>query len=411
MARMKISRNYLILATLAVVAVALAAAFWSRPTIVDIGVVERAPMMLTIDEEGRTRVREAFVVSTPVDGRLLRVEVHPGDPVTKNATVVARMRPANPAALDVRTREQAIAAVEAAQAGLRVAQANLEAARADTDLSKSDLERTERLAESGTASPAALERARGAARAAEARLGTAVAAIEQRRAELQSAQAQLIGFDDQGILEALDNRLGDEIPIYAPTDGVILQVMHEDETTLGAGAAILEIGDITDDLEIVVELISSDAVQVDVGDPVIVETWGGEGVLSGLVIRIEPFGKTRVSALGVEEQRVTTVVRLTSAPDKRAGLGHGYSVEARIVIWQDDSALTVPSSALFRQDGDWAVFVADGDRAQLRTVEIGANNGQVAQVLGGLDEGARVVIYPPAGLEDGGSVAQRVIEE
>lgn len=410
MARKFLSRPVLIVATLAVVGAGLALAFWPRPTVVDIGEVTRGAMQVTIDEEGRTRVGEGYVVSTPVDGRLLRVEVHPGDPVERNATVVARMRPANPAVLDVRTREQATAAVEAAQAGLRVAEANLEAARAEYDLAQSDLERTKRLAESGTASVAALDRAEGAARAAEARLHTAEAAIEQRRAELQSAQAQLIGFDDRGLLEALEDQLGDQMPIYAPTDGVILRVIHEDETTLPAGSPILEVGDIRDALEVVVQLISADAVQVSEGDPVIIDNWGGPETLSGIVERIEPFGETKVSALGVEEQRVTVVVRLTSPPDQRQGLGHGYRVEARIVVWQAEDAVIAPSSALFREDGGWAVLAVRDGIAALQRVEIGRDNGLQAEVLDGLSEGERVILYPPASLLQGTAVEQRVVE-
>jgi HlyD family secretion protein len=365
--------------------------------------------MLTIDEEGRTRVREAFVVSTPIDGRLLRVEVHPGDPVERGATVVARMRPANPAALDVRTREQAMAAVEAAQAGLRVAEAALRAAQAEADLAQSDFDRTERLAASGTASVAALDRADGAARAAQARLATAQAAIEQRKAELQSAQAQLIGFDDRGLAEALDGQFGDEMPVYAPADGVILRVMEEDETTLPAGAPILEIGD-TSDLEVVVELISSDAVTVRRGNPVIVENWGGEGALAGVVSRIDPYGQTKVSALGVEEQRVTVVVALTTPPEQRAGLGHGFAVDARIVVWEVGQTRLLPSSALFREAGDWAVLAVEDGLAVLRPVVIGPDNGREAQLLDGLQPGAQVVLYPPADLADGQAVAQRVVQ-
>lgn len=407
----KLSRKALSIAALAIVAVALGYAFWPRPVIVDMGVAARGDMMLTIDEEGQTRVQEVFVVSTPSDGRLLRVEVHAGDPVEANATVVARMRPANPAALDLRTREQATAAVEAAQAALRVSEANLEAARADLDLSQADLERTQQLASSGTASPAALDRARGAERAAKARLNTAEAAIAQRKAELQSAQAQLIGFDDRGLLALLEAQLGDETPIYAPADGVILKVINEDETTLAAGSPILEIGDIGEDLEVVVELISSDAVRVERGAPVIVENWGGEGSLAGTVTRISPLGETRVSALGVEEQRVTVYARLSTPPERRPGLGHGFSVDARIVIWSAEDALLVPSPALFREKDGWAVFrVADG-RADRVPVEIGADNGEVAQVTSGLEEGEIVVLYPPPELKNGAAVERRVILE
>ncbi len=410
MARRKLSRSVLILAAAILLAASFAFAFWPRATMVDLGEVTRGAMRLTVDEQGKTRVRDAYVVSTPMDGRLLRVEVMPGDPIRKGETVVARMRPANPAALDLRTRGQAMAAVEAAEAALHVAEANLEAARADADLAQADLERTERLAESGTASPVALDRAQNAARAAQARLDTAAAAIEQQQAELRRARAQLIGFDDPGVYDAVEARLGEVMPIRAPTDGVILQVIHQDETTLAAGAPILVVGDIRDGLEVVVELISPDAINVQLGNQVDIENWGGAASLSGVVTLVEPFGETKVSALGVEEQRVTVVVDLTTPPDDREGLGHGFAVEARIVVWSAEDALIVPSSALFRNGPGWAVFVLTDGTASLRPVTIGRDNGSEAEVLDGLSEGEQVVLYPPSDLADGTAISQRVIE-
>jgi HlyD family secretion protein len=377
---------------------------------VDLGMVQRGAMRLTVDEQGRTRVRDAYVISTPIDGRLLRVQVMPGDPVEKDVTVVARMRPANPAALDIRTRGQAVAAVAAAEASLHVAESNLEAVRADADLAQSDLERTERLADSGTASPAALDRAQSAARAAMARLDTAAAAIELQRAEVRSARTYLMEFDDPAGADADAAVAGEERLIHAPIDGVVLQVLLQDETTLSVGSPILVVGDIRDGLEVVVELISADAINVQVGAPVDIDNWGGSGVLKGQVTRVEPFGETKVSALGVEEQRVTAVVQLTSPPEDREGLGHGYAVEARIVTWSEDDALVVPSSALFRDGPDWAVFVVVDGVAEQRRVAVGHDNGQQAEVLDGLSEDDRIVLYPPAGLTDGQRVAQRVIE-
>ncbi|MGR3323065.1 MAG: efflux RND transporter periplasmic adaptor subunit, partial [Pseudooceanicola sp.] len=238
---------------------------------------------------------------------------------------------------------------------------------------------------------------------------TAAAAIEQQRAEVRSARALLIGFDDPDFYDAAGAGLGEEKPIHAPIDGVILQVIHQDETTLAAGAPILVVGDIHNGLEVVVELISADAINVRAGAPVSIENWGGPGALTGEVTRVEPFGETKVSALGVEEQRVTAVVRLTSPPEDRPGLGHGYAVEARIVIWSTEDSLKVPSSALFREGPGWAVFVAEDGTARLRRVEIGPDNGREAEVLDGLSEGERIVLYPPPDLADGTSVAQRAV--
>ncbi|GHF47837.1 efflux RND transporter periplasmic adaptor subunit [Seohaeicola zhoushanensis] len=410
MRQRRFSRPILILATVALVGAGLAWAFWPRPTILDIGEVTRGPMQVTINEEGRTRVRQAYMVSTPVNGRLLRVEGLPGDPVEKDKTVVARMRPADPAVLDVRTREQALAAVDAARAATQVAEANLEAATADYDLLLSDLERSRRLAASGTISHAALDRAEGAARAAEARQHTAEAAVAQRKAELQSAEAQLIGIADHTQLHALEARLGEELSILSPSDGVILRVITTDEQILAAGAPILEVGDIREGLEAVVELISSDAVQVRVGNPVRIAAWGGATDLAGTVTRVDPFAVTKVSALGVEEQRVPVVIAIDTPPDLRDGIGHGFRIEAHIVIWQAEDVTRVPASALFREGGDWAVFVIADDTAELRTVRIGHNNGQEAEVLDGLAPGDLVALYPPAGLSSGQSVERRQVD-
>jgi HlyD family secretion protein len=406
-------RSRLIFTTLATVLIGagLAAAFWPRATMVDLGQVTRGAMQLTIDEEGRTRVSDGYVVSTPVAGRLLRVSVDPGDAVEKGETVVAHMRPTNPAALDIRTREQARAAVEAAEAAQRVALADLNSAVASLDLASSELARTERLAERDIASDAALDRARQVARVAQANVDTAEAAIAMRRAQVDNARAQLIRFDDRGLANAISGENGaDDIPVYAPITGRILQIMQQSEITLSAGTPIMEIGDIDDDLEVVVDLLSTDAVQVTVGDPVLIEDWGGPHALNGTVSRVDPFGITKFSALGVEEQRVSAVIEFSEPSDARAGLGHGFRVEARIVVWQDPDTLIVPSSALFRVGADWAVFRVIDGKAQRQIVVLGRNNGIEAQVLDGLEDGDTVILFPTSGLTDGVRVTQRVAD-
>lgn len=405
-------RSRLILTTIVVLLIggALVAAFWPRPTMVDLGEVTRGAMMVTIDEEGRTRVAEAYVVSTPVAGRLQRVQVDPGDPVVRGETVVAHMLPTNPAALDLRTREQAQATVQAAEATLRVARADLNAAIASRDLAKAELSRAEQLAEREITSQAALDRARQNQRVADATVETAEAAIAMREAELANARAQMIGFDDHGLAAAIGNTRSDDIPLYAPADGRILRIMQQSETTLPAGAPIMEIGDIDGELEVVVDLISSDAVQVEVGDPVIIEDWGGTPSLTGEVRRIDPFGITEYSALGVQEQRVPVTVALTGPSEERHALGHGYRVEARIVVWQDEDALQVPASALFRTGQAWSVFLAQDGIAALRSIRIGRNNGIVAEVLEGLSPGDLVILYPSAAIADGTSIARRRVE-
>ena len=386
-------------------------AFWPKPTYVDMGEASRSAMFVTIDEEARTRVRDAYVVSAPIAGRLMRVDVEPGDSVVSGESIIARMMPALPSAIDMRTREQALAGVNAAQASLRVARADLNSAMANQDLAEAQLLRVRTLADTGTMSQAALDRAEREKRAADAAVDTARAAISMREAELASARANLIGFADAasgtGPAETNGQTDGRAIPLTAPISGRILRVVEESETTVAAGQAILEIGDISNDLEVVAELISTDAVQVSAGNRVIIDNWGGDTPLTGVVNRVEPWGFTKFSALGVEEQRVNTIIRFTSPLADRASLGHGYRVEARIVIWENPDALTVPSSALFRHEGGWAVFMVTGGRARLSIVELGRNNGQQAEILSGLAEGSRLILYPGPGLTDGARVERR----
>ncbi|MFZ1468295.1 MAG: efflux RND transporter periplasmic adaptor subunit [Paracoccaceae bacterium] len=411
MAKKKNSRLWLIFAAAVVVGGGLAAAFWPRPTMVDMGQVSHGDMMVTIDEEGRTRVKDAYVVSTPVTGRLERVEVEPGDPVVKGKTVVAHMSPTNPAMLDFRSREEARAAVTAAQAALRAARADLNAAIARRDYAESELSRTRKLADSKIVSAAALDLSQQSFRVASADVDTAEATISEREAAVAQAQAQLIGFDVAGKNAAVGISGGTDIPLYAPIDGRILQVMQQSETTLPAGTPVMEIGNTSSDLEVVVDLLSTDAVQVRVGNRVIIDDWGGAKTLAGQVARIDPFGVTKFSALGVEEQRVNAVVRFTGPPVDHEGLGHGVRVEARIVIWEETDTLIVPSAALFRSGDGWSVFtVADGT-ATLTPVSIGHNNGIEAEVLKNtLPKGQRVILYPASGLSDGAKVSLRQIE-
>jgi HlyD family secretion protein len=230
-----------------------------------------------------------------------------------------------------------------------------------------------------------------------------------RIANLDSANARLISFNDPDQIAAAESQLNQITTIKAPVSGSILRVIQVSEITLSAGTPILEIGDISNDLEVVVELLSTDAVKVATGDRVIIDDWGGSSTLSGVVDRIEPWGFTKFSALGVEEQRVNTVIRFSNPEERRESLGHGFRVEVRIVIWEDQNALKVPSSALFREGENWAVFVVKAARAVLTPVSIGHNNGVEAEVLNGLDPGEVIILYPGAGITEGTRVEQRVI--
>ncbi|NVO23259.1 efflux RND transporter periplasmic adaptor subunit [Donghicola mangrovi] len=396
----KLSRRFLVVGAVLVVGAGLVAAFRPQPVQVDIGHATRGDIQVMIEDEGTTRVREVYVVSTPVTGQLLRVNVHPGDQVTGGETQVAGMRPTAPEALNIRTREQALAAVDAAKAALRVAEANLTSAIAAQDYAVTELERTQRLSEAGIASRAALDKAQADARSANAARDTAEATIAVRQADLADANALLIGFG----VPADDSN---DIPLISPADGVILRILQESETTLTAGTPVLEIGDIVNDLEVEVELVSSDAVQVHVGDPVVLSGWGGPEALTGQVARIDPYAVTTYSALGVEEQRVSVVVDLVSPASARTGLGHGFRLKAGIIIDQASDVVRVPSSALFLQDGQRAVFTMADGRAVLTPVSIGRSDGLLTEITEGLAEGDAVLLYPAAGLTDGTLIAAR----
>ncbi len=406
------TRNIIMLAMSAGVIFLLLWAFWPRALMVDLGTVETGPMTITIDEEARTQVRDAYVVSAPVAGRLLRVEVEPGDTVIQGETVIASMTPSPPSALDVRTGEQARAAINAAEAALRVARADLTSARAVQDLADADLLRMRTLIETDVVSQVAVDHAERQKRIADASVDTARAAISMRSAELDNARARLISYTSTTNSSDTNAHLGatkadNSIPLLAPISGRILRVIQESETTLSPGQTILEIGDVSNDLEIISELLSADAVKVKVGDPVMIDNWGGDIPLNGIVERVEPWGFTKYSALGVEEQRVNTIIRFTDSSDVRNTLGHGYRVEVRIVIWESKDALIIPSSAIFRANDGWSTFVASGRKAKQVPVEIGRNNGIQAEVISGVSAGTAVVLYPAPGLSDGQTIKSR----
>lgn len=398
------SRPAFMIIAAALLVLALVYAFWPRPVPVDIGAVVIEPMMETVTEEGRTRVHDAYIVSTPVAGRLRRVDVEPGDAVERGEDIVAYMAPSNPAVLDVRTREQARANVSAAEAALRLAQAERNRAIADLELAESELERQQYLRDNGVASEAALDRAIRETRSASAAQDTSDAAVSVRQAELENARIMLSGMDGRPTTDA---QIIEDIPIHAPASGRVLRLIQQSEITLPAGSPILEIGNVESDLEVLVELLSTDAVQVVPGQRVLIADWGGSHDIEGVVDRVDPWGFTKFSALGVEEQRVNTVVRFVNAEDRPSNLGHGYRVVTRIVTWEDAEALVVPSSALFRDGEGWAVFAVRGGQAHHVPVEIEQNNGLQAHLLSGLEEGDRVVLYPSSAIFDGAAVTAR----
>ena len=384
-----------------VVGVLLVNAFRPQPVPVDIAETSRGSMVVTVRDEGRTRVRDEYVVSAPVAGRLRRIELDPGAHVHAG-DVVALIEPGAPAFLDARAEAEARAAVDAAEAALAAARTERERAEAQLEFARTDLERIENLRGRDLASAEALDRARLELRLAEGALAAADENLRARSAELDAARRRLLqpGGDGGGEAAAA-------VAVRAPVDGRVLRVTQESEAVVAVGAELLSLGD-PDDLEVLVEMLSTDAVQVERGAEVIITGYGRDAPpLEGRVRLVEPYGFTKISALGVEEQRVNVIVDFVAPADERPALAHGFRVDAAVVTWSADDVLRVPVAALFRSGGRWAVFrVVDG-AARIAFVEAGRNNGEFAEVLSGLEAGEMVVLYPGERITDGTPITRR----
>ena len=386
--------NRRVLLALVVVGGLLALALWPTRVDVDAGTVTRGPLVVTVDDEGRTRVRDRYVVSAPVGGRVLRIDLEPGDRVTRGM-VVAQVRPEAPPLLDARTRAEAQAAADAAQAALGHARAEEQRARTALAQVQSDLARIRELARSKVVSAQELETREADARIAEESVNSATFAVRAAASDLQAAQARL--------RQPSSEAAGRVVPVSSPVDGVVLKRLRESESVVPPGDPLLEIGD-PDRIEIVADLLSTDAVRVKPGARAIVDNWGGPQPLDARVRRIEPSGFTKISALGVEEQRVNVILDFTDPATARAALGDGYRVEVRVVIWEASDVLKVPTSALFREGTQWAVYVVDGGRARRQPVTLGHQTGQEAEVVSGLAAGTVVVLHPGDTLTDGARI-------
>ena len=309
--------------------------------------------------------------------------------------MVARIQPTDPGFLDRRSRAQAEAAEKAASAAMTLARAELDQAEAELDFAESELERAKRLRSESAIAERALDLAENQFRIKQAAVAMASSALEMRQFELENARAQLVSPVDG----AGDSETCDCVPITAPVDGRILEIVHKSEGVVQPGEALVEIGDPTN-LEIAADFLSADAVQIEPGQKALIEDWGGEA-LDGVVRRVDPAGFTKVSALGIEEQRVNVIVDFDSSADNRRRLSHGYRVEVRVVLWEADKALKLPLTALFRDGEHWAVFVHVDGRAQLRHVEIGRRNSLDAEILSGVEAGMNVVRHPSDQVSDG----------
>ena len=377
---------------------------WPSAVPVDLAEVTRAGMEVTVDEDARTRIRQVYTVSAPLTGTVLRAGREVGDSVTANETVVAVMKPTAPSFHDPRLHQELTAALSVADSAVALAEAEKRRADAALTLARQQLGRVEKLAADGTVSKAALDKAKADTDTGEAALASAGALVQVRRNERASAAARLQNPAADPTASGNDGP-GCCIEIRSPLTGRVLKRLLESQTVVPAGTPLIEIGD-SNDLEISAELLSADAVQVRAGQIVHIDGWGG-GTIHGRVRRIEPSGFLKVSALGIEEQRVRTIIDFTDPPERRGGLGHDYRVVVHVVTWSGDNVLTVPIGALFRVGDKWAVFKDVDGRARTAIIEIGHRNNRVAEVTSSLSAGDRVVLHPSDRVIEGTRVEQR----
>lgn len=392
-------RNWILLALAGVLLAGLFAwALRPQPIPVEVAAVVRGTFTQAIEEDGRTRVRDRYVVSAPLAGRLARIRLKPGDEV-QAGTTVATLWPAAPAMIDARTARELNERVGAAQAALAQARANAARAEAALQQARIDLERQRKLQGEGFLSPAALDQAQLTVQIQTRALEAARFAVDGARHDLAQAQAALIRARDA----AENKRPGTAWDISSPVDGRVLRVLQESETVVGIGAPLLEIAD-PQDLEVVVDVLSSDGVRIAPGARVTVDAGAGLQ-LAGRVRRVEPAAFTKVSALGVEEQRVNVIIDLLALPERARVLGDQFRVDARITLLERADALIVPIAALFRDGEQWAVFVADGGVARKRLVRLGGRSPTDAWIEEGVAADERVIVYPSDSVADGRRIA------
>ena len=383
---------------------------WPQPVAVDLATVIGEPMEVTVDDDGKTLVRHIYTVSAPVAGKVLRIShptgiqgssLHVGDQVTADETVVAVMQPTTPSFIDVRSREEAEAAVAAADAAVKQAESEVHRLEAAVEFYRTELARAQSLVGTRAISVQAFDKAKFDLATNEAALTSAKAQVEVWRGVRKSLAARLI--EPSSVAAPADPVCC--IQIRAPVTGRVLKVVQESEAVVQAGTPLIEIGDPLD-LEVVADLLSTDAVQISVGAPVRIDGWGGPA-LRGRVTRVDPAGFVKVSALGIEEQRVRTTIDFLDPPDAWSRLGHDYRVVVHVTVWSADNVLALPLGALFRRGDDWAVFAVKNGRAHATIVQIGHRSTRFAEVLSGLSIGDRVILHPSDRVSNGVRVAER----
>lgn len=375
--------------------------FMPKPMGVDVREVIRDTLSVTVTEEGKTRVIDRYIVSAPIAGYVRRIELEVGDSVAAGQ-VVAHLDPMRSGTLDPRSQAEAEAAVNTARAALSAATEAAEATRAEAELAQNEYERVRQVANQGLLSKGALDAARAEWRSSQARLRSAQFNVEVARGGLEAAEAAL----RYSAAEPDGNQEHVSVMVTAPVDGRVLKLFKESEGAISQGQQLIEIGD-PQALEVEVEMLSADAVRIHEGMAVRLLRWGGDSPLDAAVKRVEPTGFTKVSALGVEEQRVLVICAISSDYEKWRSLGDGYRVEAQFVLWEKESILQVPVSALFRSGDEWAVFRLANGRTVVTPVELGQRSGLAAQVTDGLSEGDQVIIYPGDRITNGMRVVAR----
>ena len=381
-----------------VIVLAIVRGFQPQPVIVNVAEASRGAMRVTVEEEGKTRVIDRFVVSAPIAGFARRVEMDVGD-LVKRGTVLVRLDPLRARVLNPRSRAEATARVAAAEASLSAAKQDVEAAATDASFRESELKRTRELFEFSTIPKQNLDQAETDSRRAQATLRSSQFSVEVARHQLEVARTALRYSAAQQA-----GRPSETVAIQSPVSGRVLKLIHESEGVVQAGQALVEIGD-PRGLEVEVEVLSADAVKLTPGTRTLLERWGGEWPLEAEVRTVEPVGFTKISALGVEEQRVLVIADIVSPPEEWQRLGDGYRVEAQFVLWEEAEVLQIPGNTLFRRSDGWAVFVIEAGVARRREVTLGRRNGLAAQVLSGVHQGETLIAHPDEAIDEGVEVA------
>ena len=386
-------RKLVLVVAVAGIVVLLALAFRPSALDVDVATVQRGPLQETLEQEGKTRMHDSFVLASPVAGRFKRIELHAGDPV-KVGEIVATI---DPVPLEPQQRAALEARLQTAQELEREAAARVQRAQADSSQAKADLERATKLAAEGVIAREALEKAQTADKTANKELDAALFKSKAAASQVEEARAALLATaaqDPAGIKT---------VYLRSPVPGRVLRLIEQSERVVAQGTPVVSIG-YTPRLEIVADYLTTDAVKISAGMPAMIEEWGGSNPVPAWVRLVEPSAFTKISALGVEEQRVNVVLDFVSAPEQ---LGDAYRVEVRVITWQSPSVLKVPLSALFRRGDDWNIFVAENNRASRRAVKMGHRSDLEAEVLDGLREGEQVIVHPGNELTDASRIRIR----